>query len=405
MPSMSTTLAPPQPRWTPFAYGFRPFFLLAIWYAMLVIPAWLWLLQIGFSPVNPLPAFVWHGHEMLFGFVAAAIAGFLLTAVPSWTGIRGFAGLPLYVLAALWLLGRVAFALAGVLPMTVVALADLAFLPALAACLARPLLRERNRNTRLLLVLAAFWLADASVVAGIATANPDIARRGLLAGLDIVLLLVTVIAGRIVPAFTASGLRSRAVTVTIRSFPLVERGVIAIMAVNVLVDAMDLRGRLSPMLTAAVAVAAALLHAVRMARWQELDSLGQPIVWILHAAYSWLVIGFFLKALALGLDVAWAGYWLHALGVGAAATMIVAVMTRAALGHTGRPLIASRSAVAGYGLLLAAAAARVFAPAVFPGAYYATIVAAAALWSMAFALLAIAYTPILLHSRADGRPG
>jgi uncharacterized protein involved in response to NO len=399
---MNATQAPSQSRWAPFAYGFRPFFLAAIWYAMLVIPAWLWLWRTGESPLDPVPAFVWHGHEMVFGFVTAAIAGFLLTAVPSWTGIRGFAGLPLYLLSAIWIAGRAAFALAGALPMPLVALADLAFLPALAAFLAKPLLRERSRNTPILFVIAALWLADACVMAGIVTADPGIARRGLLVGLDIVLVLITVIGGRIVPSFTANALRSRSVPVTVRSLPRLERGVIAIMILNVLIDAVP--GRTAA-IAAAVALAAGVLHAARLARWQSRDALAEPLLWVLHAGYAWLAIGFLLKALALGLDVGWAGYWLHALGAGSAATTIVAVMTRASLGHTGRALIAPRLAVTGYGLLIAAAVMRVFAPAIFPGNYYATIVTAGVLWSAAFAVLAVPYTPILLHARADGRPG
>src|SRR5688500_7245758 len=148
------------PTFALFDYGFRPFFLAAGVFAVLGIVVWLWLYTTGVQPLPNGPAQLWHGHEMLYGFVGAAIAGFLLTAVPSWTGTRGFGGTPLVLLATLWLAGRVAFAAVGGLPLALVALCDLAFMPVLGAILVPPLLRVRNRNSPLLLVLAVIWLTD-----------------------------------------------------------------------------------------------------------------------------------------------------------------------------------------------------------------------------------------------------
>lgn len=388
-------------RLVPFAYAFRPFFLAAGWYALVAIGIWLWLYQAGLAPFGTMPAFQWHAHEMLFGFVAAAIAGFMLTAVPSWTGERGFAGRPLIVLATLWLLGRVVIATAGVLPLPLVAIVELAFLPALAVTIAPSLLRSSNRNKPLLVVLFALWVADATFLYALGEHDVALASKVLRAALDIVLLLVTVIGGRIVPAFTGGALRKRGIEPRVRSHRVVEIAAIGGMAVLVVADLVAPNHAV----TAAVALFAALAHAARIAGWQTLKTFSEPIVWVLHAAYVWLPIGLFLKAAWLTFGVAWAAHWPHALGAGAAATMILAVMTRATLGHTGRPLVVSKAIASAYGLLIAAAALRVFGASVLPITYPQVIACAAALWIAAFLLYVIVYTPILLRPRADGKPG
>lgn len=388
-------------RLVPFAYGFRPFFLAAGWYALIAIGLWLWLYQAGLAPFGRLPAFQWHAHEMLFGFVAAAIAGFMLTAVPSWTGERGFAGRPLVVLASLWLAGRVAVALAGVLPLPVVAFAELAFLPAVAATIAPSLLRSSNRNAPLLIVLFALWATDATFVYALAGSDVLLAGTALRAALDIVLVLVTIIGGRIVPAFTASALRRRGADVRVRTHRAVEMTAIVSMIVLVFADLVAPTHRV----TAAIALLAAVAHGARIAGWQTLKTFSEPIVWVLHAAYVWLPVGLFLKAVWLLAGPAWAAHWPHALGAGAVATMILAVMTRASLGHTGRPLVVAKRIAWAYGLLVLAAAVRVFGPSVLPVSYAHVIACAAVLWLAAFVLYVWVYTPILLRPRADGKPG
>ena len=206
-----------RPAFALFAYGFRPFFLAVGVYAVLGLIAWLWIYTTGAQPLPSQPAQLWHGHEMLYGFVGAAIAGFLLTAVPSWTSARGFAGTPLILLAALWLTGRLAFAAAAVLPLTIVAVCELAFIPVLAGLLAPALLRARNRNSPLLLVLVSIWLTDVVFMYALMRDDVLLARTTLLVAIDIVLLLVTVIGGRIVPAFTASALRARGLATDLRT--------------------------------------------------------------------------------------------------------------------------------------------------------------------------------------------
>jgi uncharacterized protein involved in response to NO len=385
----------------PFGYGFRPFFLGASVAALLLVPLWAANFALGLPLATDWPSTLWHAHEMLFGFVCAAVAGFLLTAVPSWTGRRGFAGGPLVLMSGLWLLGRLLIGSSASWPVALVAAVDLAFLPVLGAFIAWPLFRERNRNTRLLLVLAVLWLCNAACHLGLWRGDVELARQALLAGVNVALILVTVIGGRITPSFTATALRRRGIAGTVRAW----RGMTAIpVALMVAVTAVDL-AMPNGGVAGGVALAAAVAQGVRLAQWQGHRTLRDPIVWILHLAYAWLPVGLALKALALLAGVAAAAYWLHALTIGALATMILGVMTRVSLGHTGRPLQLRPLVVLAYALLAAGALVRVFGAGWAQIGYPAVILASAALWTAAFATFLWVYAPILLAPRIDGKPG
>ena len=385
----------------PFAYGFRPFFLLAGIYAALSVVAWLWVYGAGVIPDPRIPPQFWHAHEMIFGFIAAAIAGFLLTAVPSWTGSRGFSGPPLVVLTALWLAGRIAFGLGDTLPFGLLAALELAFLPGVMLLVAPSLFRSSNRNARLLVVLLVFWATDAWFMYGIAAGDIAVSAAALRGALGLVLVLITVIGGRIVPAFTRNALGQSGKDAVIRSYPLVEKLVVPAMLGYAVADIVAPSG----MVTAWVAALAAALQAWRLSGWQGLRTASTPIVWILHVAYLWLPVGLALKAAFLFGEFAWAAYWQHALGAGAAGSMILAVMTRAALGHTGRPLRAHPLTVAAYLFLTLAVAVRVFGPSLVPASYVGVVMTAGTLWFAAFLLYVAVYAPVLLMPRADGKPG
>jgi len=388
-------------RWVPFAYGFRPFFLLAGLFAVVAVGAWL-LVYPGMQGVGPgWAAQHWHAHEMLFGFIGAAVAGFLLTAVPSWTGRRGFAGRPLMLLALVWLLGRIVVAVGQETGFALLAVINLLFLPAVMLMIAPALLRSINRNTPLLGVLAALWLSELVFLRAADQGDYALASTALLAGLDIVLLLVSVIGGRIVPVFTANALRRRGVDVSVRAAPWLERLVLAAMIGTILTAILPVSRVVSTLIIAL----AALLQTLRFARWHALKTLREPIVWILHAAYAWLPIGLALRAAFLAGGFAWAAYWQHALAIGAAATMILAMMTRVSLGHTGRELIVRLPVVIAYLSLIFAVVVRVFGHLLLPSSYTITIRVAGSLWILAFALFLIVYAPILVRPRADGRPG
>jgi uncharacterized protein involved in response to NO len=388
-------------RFNLFGYGFRPFFLFAGLFACLAVPAWLLMYHAGAMPLPGLPAQLWHGHEMLYGFVFAAVAGFLLTAVPSWTGARGFGGWPLAAVAGVWLAGRIALACAEALPLWLSAGIDLAFLPALAVLLAPPLLRSRNRNTPLLALLLALWLTDAAAWLGFFRQDYALASHSLRVGIDLMLLVVTVIGGRIVPSFTSSALARAGQRVAMAKPAWLERAVIGAMIALVLVDL----GWPDGAAAGAIAALAALLQAFRLSGWHSLRTRGEPILWVLHVGYAWLPIGLALKAAWLLGALPWASQWLHALTIGVFATMILAVMTRASLGHTGRPISAGGSLAAAYLLLTLACAVRVFAPSLWPSHYLGALVASGALWIAAFAVYLFIYTPILVLPRADGKPG
>ncbi|HLF31322.1 MAG TPA: NnrS family protein, partial [Xanthomonadales bacterium] len=228
-----------------------------------------------------------------------------------------------------------------------------------------------------------------------------LAGTALRATLNVVLLLITVIGGRIVPAFTGNALRGSGIEAQMPDRPLLERAVILLMAAVLLVDAALPLGVVSGVLAAA----AGLAQLLRLAGWHGLRTLRQPIVWVLHAAYAWLPLGLFLKACYLLAGYDWAAFWMHALGAGAAATMIVAVMSRASLGHTGRPLRTHGAMAWSYALLVMAVLVRVFGPALLPAGYRVTILTAGSLWVAAFLIFVIIYTPILLRPRVDGKPG
>ena len=394
-------LDPIRRSFVPFGYGFRPFFLLAGIYAVVSIVTWLWIYGQGAAPFAALLPQYWHGHEMIFGFMGAAIAGFLLTAVPNWTGEPGFSGAPLVGLTALWLAGRVAMALVGDLPVVLVAIAELLFLPALILMIAPLLLRSGNRNLPLLFVLAALWLADGLFLFAFHSEHPALARIALLVALDLVLVLVTVIGGRIVPAFTRNALRQAGADVSLPGNPVIERLVIVTMLTMVVGDLVEPGGKVA----ATIAALAAALQAWRLLGWQGWRMATKPIVWVVHVAYLWWPVGLAMKATSLGAGIAWAGFWQHALGIGAAGMMILAVMTRAALGHTGRPLQVHASITIAYLLLAASVVVRVFGATALSLGYSTAITIAAALWVAAFVPYLVVYGPILLRPRIDGKPG
>ncbi len=383
-----------------FNYGFRPFFLLAGVQAVVAMAVWLAVLHGMRWEMAWLAPIQWHAHEMIFGFVVSALAGFLLTAVASWTGQRGFAGPPLMLLVAIWLGGRIAMAPGLGVPQALAAAMDLAFLPAVAIAITPSLIRAGNvRNFPLLAFLVLLFAANLLFHA------PDLATRlgirGLTLAVDTILLMVVLVGGRIVPAFTGNALRTRHPDARVAAFGWVDRAALAAAATLLVVDLITPGGRLAGV----VALIACVLHAWRLSRWQGWLTRDMPIAWVLHVAYAWIPVGLGLKALWLLWQFPVGAVWLHALTAGAYATMILAVMTRAALGHTGRALVAAKPIVAAYVLVTLAALTRVFAPVVAPAIPQITWTVAGLLWITAFLLYCAVYAPILSRPRADGCPG
>ncbi len=368
---------------------------------MLLVPLWAYSFVTGIPLGSSWPPMLWHAHEMLFGFIASAMAGFLLTAVPSWTGETGSAGRSLIVLASIWLAARVLIASSALWPAALIAAIDLAFLPALGVLIARPLLHSRSRNTPLLAVLALFWLTDLVFQIGLIRDNPQLAQHSLHVGIDVMLVLVTVIGGRIIPSFTSAGLRSLGLPDVIQNSSALTGLAVAAMVAMMLSDVFWWESQLAGV----IAAVAASVQAVRLLQWSTWRTLRQPIVWVLHLSYAWLPVGLALKAVALLSDAAFATFWLHALTIGALATMILAVMTRASLGHTGRALIVDFRITFAYLLLTAAAVVRVFGLLVLGLNYPVVIIVSALFWTTAFALFVFVYAPILWGPRADAKAG
>ena len=381
----------PSRGWPLLRLGFRPFYLGAAAFAALAVPLWVaaWFGQITLS--TALAPMLWHGHEMLFGFAVAVIIGFLLTAGQAWTGLATPRGPALGGLVALWLAARVAALTA---PYAIYAALDMALLPLVAALLTRLLLRSGNhRNLPLALILLLLALANGAfhlAALGLTAINPLMA---LHAGLALVVMVLCVMAGRVVPAFTKA-----ATPGMILPPPKLERWTMTLTALGLAGWVFAPTG----LATAAVLGLAAAMHLRRQWAWQPWLTRGRPILWILHAGYAWIAVGLGLLALAqLGLVSESAG--LHALTVGATSGLIIGMITRTARGHTGRSLQAGKAETSAYALVMAAALLRSLLP-IF-GLQSLALLGAAMAWSSAFVIYLYVYTPWLLAARVDGRDG
>lgn len=378
--------------------GFRPFFFLGPLWAMVVVGLWIQALAGAITLPTVFDPLAWHRHEMLFGFLGAVIAGFLLTAIPNWTGRLPISGWRLAGLVSLWIAARFAILFSASVGGVVAMLIEAAFLLTLAGACAREVLIARNRNVAVVGIVMLFSLAavvdQLEALGWIAT--DQLGWRG---GFALILLLVTLIGGRIIPSFTSNWLIKQGQS-RLPGQPS-KFDYIAIATTALALGCWVFQ--LEPRLSAALLFTAGLLQIARLARWGGYRTTAEPLVFILHLSYAWLPIGLLLLGSSIvDIDVpATAG--LHALTAGAMATMILAVMTRATLGHTGRELRADKGTVAIYALVTLGAALRVAAP-WLPFDYLILIKAAAAAWGGAFLLFLVLYGPKLLGPRPDGRP-
>ena len=373
--------------------GFRPFYLLGSVFAALSII--LWALQYGgLLPFAYLPGPLWHAHEMLFGYTLAVVAGFLLTAVRNWTQRATPTGVPLAAIVALWVAGRVLvltpFALAA-------AIVNAAFPLAVAAGIGVPLALAGNRRNYffvgLLILLAAAILMTHLAWLGQASLPP---WAGVRLGLDIVLFVITVMAGRVVPMFTNNGIPGAGAR-RLRSVEWAALGSVLLLG---FADAGGLHGRWLAVLLGA----GAGCHLLRALLWQPQRIWRTPLVWVLHLGYAWVPVHLGLRALS-ELQLVAAPLATHALTIGAIGGLTIGMMTRTARGHTARPLVADAFEVASYLLVLGAALTRVFLPLLSGGIYPGSILMSGILWSAGFAMYALRYWPVVTRPRLDGRPG
>ena len=380
--------------WPVLRLGFRPFYIGTALVAAISVPLWI-ASFLGWIALDlPLAPLLWHAHEMLFGFAAGVIAGFLLTAVKAWTGLATPRGTALGALFVLWVAARIA-ALTG--PYGVYAALDVALLPIVAGILLRVLLKSGNkRNIPLISILLLMSLANLAfhlAATGVIDLSP---LSPLYAGLALIVMIECVMAGRVVPMFTKSVTPGLVITVS-RRFEL---GTLAVTALALALWVFAPAG----LWTLVACVLAAVAHAVRLWKWHPLVTRKRPILWILHASYAWIAVGFVLLAMA---QVGWvvASAAVHAFAVGTTGGLIIGMITRTARGHTGRPLQASRAEVLAYALVMGAAVLRVLLPIAVPQWYGMALAIAAAAWCVAFVIYLVIYTPWLAQTRLDGKDG
>lgn len=386
--------------------GFRPFFLFAGVYSVLAMAAWIaWLALHDANAVVTRPSFavaphLWHGHEMLFGYGGAVITGFLLTALPNWTGTPPVSGRPLALLAGTWLLGRFAVWFSAALPAMVVAMVDLSHLLLLSCFVAHAFSKKpAPRNLIFIVLLLMLAFANGAVHAEWLGWSEGTASWGLSLAVFLFSGLIVILGGRVVPAFTRNALLKSGRSDSLpRSFNPLDMASILLAVALVVAHLLSA----PPFVVMLIAAAAALASAARLSLWRGLACLDQPIVWSLHLGYLMVVLGFAAVALS------WTGIIgpvaaQHVLAAGAVGCMTLAIMTRASLGHTGRPLRVGRSTALAYLLVAMSAVIRALAPSAFSDAYFPIMYLSGGLWMAGFALFCISYMPVLLGpSQAHG---
>ena len=380
------------------ALGFRPFFLLAGFGSIVLMIIWLLLLAGPPLGSSYYPGKFWHSHEMLFGYVAAVVAGFLLTAVKNWTGMQTIRNMPLVLLSLLWLVGRILpFLLTQTDLQWLISIFDLAFLPAVALAIAFPITGKRQVTNYvfpilLLLMTVANVLTHLQFL-GVTTATAVIGNQLML---YLVLIIIVIMGGRVIPFFTERGVQG----VVTRSYAWCEQLSIASVVIVAVVDTF-LRDSI---LLLPFALLAALCHAFRLFHWYDHRIWCVPMVWILQTGYAWLVVGLLMLAL-VPVGVVIREYAIHALTVGGMGLITLGMMARVALGHTGREILANRYIVLAFLLLEVAVIIRVFLPWFLPEHYLFSLNLSGGLWIAAFVVFVLHYTPILYATRIDGRPG
>lgn len=390
----------PVPRLKPavrpaiLSYGFRPFFLAGALYAALSVLLWLPQYYGELALHSAFAAIDWHIHELLFGYLSAVMTGFLLTAIPNWTGRLPLQGKPLLLLVALWAGGRLAVTFSADIGWLPAALVDCSFLAAVTLAAGREIVAGRNwRNLKVLVAVGILLIANIGFhleahYAGLS----DVSRR---LGIGGAILLIMMVGGRIIPSFTRNWLAqegSARLPVPFGRFDIVSIAVAA--AALILWVAMP-----DAAFTGLAMAGAAFLQMARLARWTGLRTLANPIVFVLHAAYAFVPAGFALLALSIFRAGVPAAAGIHALGAGAIGTMTLAVMVRATLGHTGQPIAGGYAGSAIFCAVAASALLRiaaVFAPAEAMGVL---LHASACLWVAAFAGFALRFGPSLARPR------
>lgn len=374
-----------------FNLGFRPFFLLGAISAAAMLAVWLVLYSSGMRLNYYSNTLYWHAHEMLFGFTLAIIAGFLLTAVRNWTSVQTIFGTPLALLTLLWVGGRV-LPFIPVAPEWLISAVDLAFAPIVAIAVTYPIIRSRNyRNLLFIPILSAFFIANLLVHLEILGVTENTAMTGLHLALYLVVMVITVIGGRVIPFFTERGVQGA----TSHRYAWVEKSIIPATLIWLIVMLANIE-----ILQLPASLLLFALSLIRMQGWFSAAMFKVPLVWVLHAGYLFLTLGFGLTALA-GEGMVSSSIAIHAFAAGGIGLLTLGMMARVSLGHTGRPLAIGPMIISAFILMLLAAVIRV-AITWLPIPYLAGLHLSGTLWILAWMLFLVRYLPILLRPRADG---
>lgn len=397
-----TDMAIEQRMWPLLRQAFRPFFLLGASFSIVAMSLWL----LALDRVIDVPWYghvlFWHSHEMLFGFVGAIVVGFLLTAVQNWTGLRATHGKTLVVLVLVWCLARVSFAIGQLLPAWVTIALDVSFLPLAALLLAVPLIKVgQSRNLFFVPVLLLLALCNGLMHYGHLSANYAVQRAGVTGAILVITLLMAVIGGRVIPMFTANGTQTPRVT----ALPWLDKIALTPLWLLVFLHVTLLNGAIPQTVLALIYALAGVALLVRWLRWRFDRTLKVPLLWSLHLAYLFIPIGL--------MSLAWhyfTGDFMlsrlhHWLLVGAMGSMILSMMARVSLGHSGRPLRLHAVLPWAFALVIGAAVVRVLGFWLYPENIMLSYWVAGGAWVLAYTCYVVIYLPILTRPRADGRPG
>lgn len=382
--------------------GFRPFFLLGTAFAVIALTLWL-LIFYGKISIQPFAGgYWWHIHEMIFGFAAAIIAGFLLTAVQTWTGIRSVHGTPLLMLIILWLAGRVALLLPGYIPYLLITIIDLSFLPVAAYMLAKPIIAvKQRRNLFFVPLLLMFTLVNGQMHLAFYQGNSINIQAAGYAGVMLITTLISIIAGRVTPMFTANGSKTEKVA----NLTWLE------LSTNITLLIIFILYFISPVLAVSQHIVgtffliSGVLQAYRVTRWRPWVTFSIPLLWSLHLALFCIWLALILLGISYLFTLFPANHLWHLLTVGGISGIILAMIARVSLGHTGRPLVVGKLITISFLFIFIAAFTRsilpIIAPAITPTFYWLATGFACA----SFLLFLYRYIPYLVQQRTDGRPG
>lgn len=385
-----------------FRLGFRPFFLSGAIFSIIAVVLWLLMYK---GAINALPlggGYWWHIHEMIFGFGGAIIAGFLLTAIQNWTGIRGVQGKTLFFLFMLWLAGRISVFAPNIFGEALTTVIDLSFLPAIAFVLAKPIIAiKQYRNLFFVPLLLLFTLANVEMHLAIYYPQTFAITYASYAGVMLVTFLMSVMAGRVTPMFTANGTKTEKVT----PLPWLDKASNGSLGIAMLLLLLQPILGFDETFFGVLLIIAGIFQAIRWLRWRPWITLAIPLLWSIHISIKFIAYGLIiLGASYLITDIPSSHIW-HLLTVGGMGGLILAMISRVSLGHTGRPLSPPKAMTFAYVLITLAALVRSFGPWIVPEKTLIFIDISGTFWLLAFGIFVITYAPMLMSPRKDGRPG